>query len=42
VVEMMDKEDLNQVPVVSNGRLEGMIRRENILRFIKTRAEFDY
>jgi Zn-dependent protease/predicted transcriptional regulator len=42
VVEMMEKEDLNQVPVLSDGRVEGMIRRENIVRFIKTRSEFDY
>ena len=42
VLEVMENEDLNQVPVVSEGRLEGLIRRENILRFIKTRAEFNY
>ena len=42
VLEIMENEDLNQVPVVSEGRLEGLIRRENILRFIKTRAEFNY
>ncbi len=42
VVELMEKEDLNQVPVISDNGLEGMIRRENVLRFIKTRSEFDY
>jgi predicted transcriptional regulator len=42
VVELMEKEDLNQVPVIGEYGLEGMIRRENIVRFIKTRAEFDY
>ncbi len=42
VLEVMENDDLNQVPVVSEGRLEGLIRRENVLRFIKTRAEFNY
>lgn len=42
VLEVMDRDDVNQVPVVSEGRLEGLIRRENLLRFISTRAEFDF
>jgi CBS domain-containing protein len=42
VLELMDTDDVNQVPVVTNGNLEGIIRRDNLLRFIKTRIEFDY
>ena len=41
-LEMMQREDVNQVPVVSEGKLEGLVRREDVLRFINTRAEFDY
>lgn len=40
VLEVMEREDLNQVPVVSDGRLEGLVRREDVLRFINTRTEF--
>ncbi|MCI0489548.1 MAG: site-2 protease family protein [Blastocatellia bacterium] len=42
VLEIMQREDLNQLPVVSDERLEGLVRREDVLRFINTRAEFDY
>ncbi|HSE97909.1 MAG TPA: site-2 protease family protein [Blastocatellia bacterium] len=42
VLELMDSDDVNQVPVVARGHLEGIIRREHLLRFIKTRVEFDY
>ena len=42
VLEVMQREDVNQLPVVSDGRLEGLVRREDVLRFINTRAEFDY
>jgi Zn-dependent protease/CBS domain-containing protein len=39
VVEMMDREDLNQVPVMENGQVIGMVARDNVIRFIRTRAE---
>jgi Zn-dependent protease/predicted transcriptional regulator len=42
VLEIMQQDDVNQVPVVSDGHLEGLVRREDLLRFIATRAEFDY
>ncbi|HWP43763.1 MAG TPA: site-2 protease family protein [Blastocatellia bacterium] len=42
VLELMDSDDINQVPVIADGHLQGIIRREHLLRFIKTRAEFDY
>jgi Zn-dependent protease/predicted transcriptional regulator len=42
VLELMDTDDVNQVPVIAEGHLEGIIRREHLLRFIKTRVEFDY
>jgi Zn-dependent protease/predicted transcriptional regulator len=41
VLEVMQQDDVNQVPVVSDGHLKGLVRREDILRFISTRAEFD-
>jgi CBS domain-containing protein len=41
-LEVMQRDDVNQVPVISGGRIEGLVRREDILRFISTRAEFDY
>jgi Zn-dependent protease/CBS domain-containing protein len=42
VVELMEHDDVNQVPVVSGGQLEGLICRDDLLDFIKTRSEFDY
>jgi Zn-dependent protease/predicted transcriptional regulator len=42
VVTIMDGENVNQVAVVTEGRLEGLIGREDILRFINRRAEFDH
>lgn len=41
VLEVMDRDDVNQVPVVSEGKLEGLVRREDVLRFISTRNEFN-
>jgi Zn-dependent protease/CBS domain-containing protein len=38
-LEVMGREDLNQLPVASNGHLEGVISRSNILRLIQNRAE---
>jgi CBS domain-containing protein len=36
---MMAKQDLNQVPVVSDGMLQGMLGRGEILQALKSRAE---
>ncbi len=38
-LEMMGREDLNQVPVVSGGRLAGVLSRAQILSFLRTRTE---
>jgi CBS domain-containing protein len=35
----MSKNDLNQLPVVSNGHLEGVLSRAHVLRYLQTRAE---
>ncbi|HYX53084.1 MAG TPA: site-2 protease family protein [Candidatus Limnocylindrales bacterium] len=39
VLEMMAKQDLNQVPVVTNGSLAGMLGRGEILQALKSRVE---
>ncbi|MEP7337834.1 MAG: site-2 protease family protein [Acidobacteriota bacterium] len=36
---IIGREDLNQLPVASNGRLEGVISRDQILRYLLTRAD---
>jgi Zn-dependent protease/CBS domain-containing protein len=38
-LETMGREDVNQLPVMSNGHLDGIISRGNILRLLQTRAE---
>jgi Zn-dependent protease/predicted transcriptional regulator len=38
-LEVMSREDLNQLPVVRDGDLEGIISRSHILRLLQTRAE---
>lgn len=38
-IGMMTREDLNQLPVVTDGRLEGVISREHVLRYLQTRIE---
>src|SRR6266851_6619383 len=38
-LETMGREDINQLPVMSNGRLDGIISRGQILRLLQTRAE---
>jgi len=40
-LEMMGREDVNQMPVVQQGRLMGIISRAHILRVLQTRAELD-
>ncbi len=38
-LEMMSREDVNQLPVVSNNHLDGIVSRGHILRLLQTRAE---
>jgi CBS domain-containing protein len=38
-LEIMGKEDLNQLPVVANGKLTGILSRAQILDYLRTRAE---
>ncbi len=38
-LEIMGHQDLNQLPVVANGRVVGMFSRAQFLDFLKTRAE---
>jgi CBS domain-containing protein len=40
-LEMIGQDDVNQLPVLANGRLAGMISRERILRYLLTRAELN-
>jgi Zn-dependent protease/predicted transcriptional regulator len=40
-LETMGRDDVNQLPVTSNGHLEGVISRGNIVRFLQTRAELN-
>jgi Zn-dependent protease len=37
-LEMMDDSDVAQLPVVENGRVAGVLTREHILHYIRTRA----
>lgn len=39
VLETMGREDVNQLPVVSDGKLEGVISRDQVLRYLQTRIE---
>jgi len=39
VLQLMTTEDVNQLPVVDEGKIVGMVARENLLTFIHTRAE---
>ncbi|HEX4999653.1 MAG TPA: site-2 protease family protein [Terriglobia bacterium] len=38
-LDLMVRDDVNQLPVVVNGRLAGVISRGNVLQFLKTRGE---
>ncbi|MBH0201368.1 MAG: CBS domain-containing protein, partial [Nitrospira sp.] len=40
-LEMIGQDDVNQLPVLANGRLIGMISRDHILRYLLTRAELN-
>jgi Zn-dependent protease/predicted transcriptional regulator len=37
-LETMGRDDVNQLPVVSGGHLDGIITRANVLQFLQTRA----
>lgn len=41
-LETMSREDVNQLPVVANGQLEGIISRGHILRLLQARAELQH
>jgi len=38
-LETMGRDDVNQLPVVIGGHLEGIVSRANVLQFLQTRAE---
>jgi Zn-dependent protease/predicted transcriptional regulator len=38
-LEIIGRDNINQLPALANGRLEGMISRDQILRYLLTRAE---
>lgn len=38
-LETMAREDINQLPVASNGHLEGIVSRAHVLEILRTRAE---
>ena len=40
VLEIMGREEVNQLPVMSNGRLQGIVSREHLIRIMTTRMEF--
>ena len=39
VLEQMSESNINQMPVVSEGRVIGLITRDNVFRFLHTRSE---
>ena len=39
ILEQMDKSNLDLMPVASEGRVIGLITRENLIRLLRTRAE---
>ena len=39
VLELMDEADVNQVPVVQDGEVLGLVSRDGVLHFIRLRAE---
>ena len=40
-LEIIRRDDINQLPAFENGRLEGMISRDQILRYLLIRAELE-
>ena len=39
ILEQMDESNINQMPVVSEGRVIGLITRDNLIRLLRTRSE---
>jgi Zn-dependent protease len=39
ILEQMDEDDINQMPVVSEGRVIGLIARDNLIRLLRIRSE---
>ena len=39
LLEQMDENDINQMPVVSEGRVIGLITRDNLIRLLRIRSE---
>jgi Zn-dependent protease/predicted transcriptional regulator len=39
VLEIMGREDLNQVPVMANGHLAGVLSRSHVVEYLRTRAD---
>ena len=39
VLEQMDESSINQMPVVSEGRVIGLIVRDNLIRLLRIRSE---
>jgi predicted transcriptional regulator len=39
VVEQMDESEINQMPVASEGKIIGVVSRDRLLRFLRTRTE---
>jgi CBS domain-containing protein len=40
-LKIMSREDVNQLPVLSDGHLAGVLTRSHVLRLIQTRAELN-
>jgi CBS domain-containing protein len=38
-LELMSRNDINQLPVVSNGRLEGLFSRAQVLNFLRAHSD---
>jgi CBS domain-containing protein len=38
-LESMSRNDLNQLPVISSSRLEGVLSRADVLNYLQTHAE---
>jgi len=41
-LEMMSREDINQVPVISDGKLEGIFSRAHVLQFLQMQADLHH
>ena len=41
IMQMLSREDINQVPVVQDGNVIGIVGRDNIISFINVRGELE-